>query len=65
MITKLTYWNRTKLAVGLCLLGGFINISRQHFEWSLWLNPLSLLLIMAGLVGCLLNISTYNSVNEK
>lgn len=59
MIAKLTFWNRTKLALGLCVIGGVINISRQYFDWSLWLNPLSLLLIMMGLIGCLANIATY------
>ncbi len=64
MITKLALWNRTKLALSLCVVGSVINISRQYFDWSLWLNPISLLLIMMGLIGCLANIATYKSIDN-
>jgi|GEM_PF-4294937 hypothetical protein len=58
-------WSGTILSVGLCVLGGVINLSRQYFGWSLWLNPLSLLLIVMGVIVCLANIAIYSSVDDS
>lgn len=65
MISNLTYWNRTKLAISLCVIGVAINLTRQYFDLTLWLNPLSLLFVMAGIVGCIANIMTYDKVKEN